>query len=152
MKFSPSKINTFLLFKLPSAWLCGVRLKRITDYKTLVTVKYRWINQNPFNSMYFAVQAMAAELSTGALVMKTIKNQPQKISMLVASMEGEFLKKAVGKIYFTCEDGILLEETLKNVLKNSEEGQVCKLTSIGKNEAGEIISKFTFNWTLKVKI
>jgi hypothetical protein len=33
---------------------------------------------NPFNSMYFAVQAMAAELSTGALVMyqiqKVVKN------------------------------------------------------------------------------
>jgi hypothetical protein len=39
----------------------------------VVSVKHRWINQNPFNSMYFAVQAMAAELATGALVMSDSK-------------------------------------------------------------------------------
>jgi len=39
----------------------------------VATVKHRWLNQNPFNSMYFAVQAMAAELTTGALVMYQIK-------------------------------------------------------------------------------
>jgi hypothetical protein len=38
-------------------------------------VKHRWINQNPFNSMYFAVQAMGAELATGALVMYQIKKR-----------------------------------------------------------------------------
>ena len=42
------------------------------------TVKHRWINQNPFNSMYFAVQAMAAELSTGALVMIANSKKRQK--------------------------------------------------------------------------
>ena len=151
MKFTPSKINTFLFFKLPSAWLCGVRLKKITDNKTEVSVTYKWINQNPFKSMYFAVQAMAAELSTGALVMKTIQDQPKKISMLVASMEGEFIKKAVGKIYFTCEDGLLIEDIILKVLQNPAEGQICKLKVIGKNEIGEIVSKFTFNWTLKLK-
>jgi hypothetical protein len=62
---------------LPSAFICGVRVATI-DEKQCVSVKHRWINQNPFNSMYFAVQAMAAELATGALVMfqiqKVVKN------------------------------------------------------------------------------
>jgi hypothetical protein len=35
--------------------------------------------------MYFAVQAMAAELSTGALVMYQIQKSGKKISMLVAN-------------------------------------------------------------------
>ena len=69
----PSKFNTFLFFKLPSAFICGVRVKAINEKHCVVSVKHRWINQNPFNSMYFAVQAMAAELSTGALVIKAIR-------------------------------------------------------------------------------
>ena len=73
MELTTRKINVFLLFKLPSAFICGVRAKQLEATKCVVSVKHRWINQNPFNSMYFAVQAMAAELSTGALVMYQIK-------------------------------------------------------------------------------
>ena len=102
MKFSASNLNKFLFFKLPSAYFCGVRVKQIEDNKCVVTVKHRWINQNPFNSMYFAVQAMAAELSTGALVMSQIQNSGKKISMLVANNKSNFSKKATGRITFVC--------------------------------------------------
>ena len=85
MDFTPKNINRFLFFKLPSAFLCGVRANYIDEQKCITTVLHRWLNQNPFNSMYFAVQAMAAELSTGALVMNHIKASGTKISMLVAS-------------------------------------------------------------------
>lgn len=100
MKISVSKLNKFLFFKLPSAFLCGVRVKEIDNTKCVVTVKHRWINQNPFNSMYFAVQAMAAELSTGALVMNHIQISGKKISMLVANNKGNFTKKSYRKNYF----------------------------------------------------
>jgi len=75
MKISASSLNKFLFFKLPSAFICGVRAKQIDENKCVVTVKHRWMNQNPFNSMYFAVQAMAAELATGALVMQEIQKR-----------------------------------------------------------------------------
>ncbi|MFN3640594.1 MAG: DUF4442 domain-containing protein, partial [Flavobacterium sp.] len=68
MSISTTKLHAFLFIKLPSAFWCGVRVKRISEKECVVTVKHRWFNQNPFKSMYFAVQAMAAELSTGALV------------------------------------------------------------------------------------
>jgi hypothetical protein len=75
MRYS-SKLNKFLFFKLPAAFICGVRVKKL-DEKECSYRQAPLINQNPFNSMYFAVQAMA-ELSTGALVMyqiqKVVKN------------------------------------------------------------------------------
>jgi hypothetical protein len=49
------------------------------DENNVWYVKHRWINQNPFNSMYFAVQAMAAELATGALVMFQIQKVVENI-------------------------------------------------------------------------
>ena len=97
MKISVSSLNKFLFFKLPSAFMCGVRVKQIAENKCVVTVKHRWINQNPFNSMYFAVQAMAAELTTGALVMYHIKESGKNISMLVANNKGNFTKKLLGE-------------------------------------------------------
>ena len=143
MKFSAANINKFLFFKLPSAFLCGVRAKYIDEAKCDVTVTHRWINQNPFNSMYFAVQAMAAELSTGALVMGKIRESDQKISMLVANNKCNFTKKATGKITFTCNDGIVISQAIQKTIETGE-GQTCWMKSIGKNTNGEQVSEMEF--------
>ncbi|GEP50525.1 thioesterase [Flavobacterium noncentrifugens] len=150
MKFSAANINKFLFFKLPSAFLCGVRAKYIDEVKCEVTVTHRWINQNPFNSMYFAVQAMAAELSTGALVMGKIRESDKKISMLVANNKCNFTKKATGKITFTCNDGKAISNAIKKTIETSE-GQTCWMKSIGKNASGEQVSEMHFEWTVKLK-
>lgn len=150
MEISPSKLNTFLFFKLPSAYWSGVRVKSISKEKCVVTVKHRWFNQNPFNSMYFAVQAMAAELTTGALVMMQIKKSGKKISMLVANNNGNFTKKATGRITFTCVDGNLIEEAIQKTIATGE-GQTIWMKSIGKNEKEEQVSEMNFEWSIKLK-
>lgn len=150
MKLSPSKINTFLLFKLPSAYFTGVRVKTISENECTTTVKHRWINQNPFNSMFWAVQGMAAELSTGAMVMAKIKESNKNISMLVANNSATFLKKARGRILFNCTDGVLLDEAIKKAITTGE-GQTINMKSIGKNTDGDVVSSFEFEWTLKLK-
>lgn len=151
MKITVSKLNKFLLFKLPSAFLCGVRVKEIDENKCVVTVKHRWINQNPFNSMYFAVQAMAAELSTGALVMYQIKKSGKKISMLVANNKGNFTKKATGRITFICNDGHLAEQAIQEALASGE-GQTFWMKSIGTDEKGDQVSEMDFEWSVRMKI
>ncbi len=150
MEFTPSKLNSFLFFKLPSAFICGIRVRNISEKQCKVSVTHRWINQNPFKSMYFAVQAMAAELTTGALVMYHIKKSNQKISMLVFSNKSNFTKKATGKITFTSEDGNKIEETIQRVIQ-TREGQTCWMKSIGTNQKGEQVSEFEFEWTIKAK-
>jgi len=150
MEFTAGKLNSFLFFKLPSAFISGVRVKEIDAVTCLVSVKHRWINQNPFNSMYFAVQAMAAELATGALVMYHIKKSGRKISMLVANNKGNFTKKATGRIFFTCKDGHLIEEAIKQTIATGE-GQTFWMKSIGVNEKGEQVSEMDFEWSIRVK-
>ncbi|HQV35831.1 MAG TPA: DUF4442 domain-containing protein [Flavobacterium sp.] len=150
MEFTAGNLNKFLFLKLPSAFWCGVRVKSIETNQCVVTVKYRWINQNPFNSMYFAVQAMAAELTTGALVMFQIKKSGQKISMLVANNKGNFSKKATGRITFVCKDGNLIEEAIKKTIETGE-GQTFWMKSIGTNEKGEQVSEMDFEWSVRLK-
>lgn len=150
MEFTPSKLNTFLFFKLPSAYWNGVRVKQISKDECIVTVKHRWINQNPFNSMYFAVQAMAAELTTGALVMCKIKESGKKISMLVANNKGNFTKKATGRITFTCKDGYLIEEAIQRAIETGE-GQTFWMKSLGIDEKGDQVSEMDFEWSIRIK-
>ena len=151
MKISVSSLNKFLFFKLPSAFICGVRVKQIDENMCVATVKHRWINQNPFNSMYFAVQAMAAELSTGALVMLEIQKSGKNISMLVANNKSNFSKKATGRITFTCNDGALAAQAIQKAV-NTKEGQTFWMKSIGTNEKGEQVSEMDFEWSVRVKM
>ena len=150
MKFSPAKLNTFLMLKLPSAWISGVRVKMINKAECEVGVKHRWINQNPFNSIYFAIQAMAAEMSTGAMVMLHIKDSGEKISMLVAQNKAVFTKKATGKIKFICRDGNLIESAIARTIATGE-GETFWMKSEGFNEEWIKVSTFDFKWTVRKK-
>jgi hypothetical protein len=150
MNISPSKLNTFLMFKLPAAYFTGVRTKELSDTTCVVSVKHRWINQNPFKSMFWAVQGMAAELTTGALVMKKIKESGRNISMLVANNNASFTKKATGRITFTCEEGNKIDNAISKTIETGE-GQTVWLNANGVNENGVEVSSFNFQWTLKVK-
>lgn len=139
-----------MMLKLPSAWLCGVRVKEINDGFCVVNVKHKWINQNPFKSMFWAVQGMAAEMSTGALVMSEVQRSGKKISMLVAQNNAVFTKKATGKITFICKDGALIRETINRAIETGE-GQTCWMKAVGANKDGVEVSTFQFQWTVKLK-
>ena len=140
----------FMLYNLPLAFIGGVRVCSLTNEEAVVRIKHKWINQNPFKSMFWAAQGMAAEMSTGVLIMNAIACSNEKISMLVTQQEANFFKKATGKILFTCAGGNEISEAIR-VSKETKEGQVIVLTSEGKNENGVLVSSFSFEWSLKVK-
>ena len=139
-----------MLYKLPSAYFCGVRVRSISREKAIVKVKHRWINQNPFKSLYWAVQGMASEFASGILVMQEIRNSKKNISMLVTHQEGRFTKKAKGKILFTCNDGNLIRETIQKSIE-TKEGQIIHLKTEGVDEKGDVVSQFIYEWSIKAK-
>ena len=150
MTFTPRKLNLFLAFKLPSAFLTGVRARFLDDQRCVVVVKHRWINQNPFGSMFWAVQGMAAELSTGALLMTKIKASNKSISMLVINNKASFNKKAKGLITFSCNQGELVDDAIKKAIA-TREGQRFVLTTSGVDQHGHAVSSFDFEWSVKLK-
>jgi hypothetical protein len=147
----PIKFRFFLFQKLPAAWIAGLRMKKFEADEASVMVSYKWLNQNPFKSMYFAVQSMAAEMSTGMLAYGQIFERNPSISMLVVGMEAKFQKKATDKITFICSDGVLIAHAIEEAIRSGE-GQTIKCYSVGKNENEEIVSEFWFTWSFKAKI
>lgn len=150
MKFSPFGINLYTFLKLPSAWWCGVRLVTITPMVCEVKVRLKWFNQNPFKSMFWAVQGMAAELATGILIMQGAKSSQCKISMLVINNKANFTKKAKGKLLFSCRPGDRIEKTFVALIE-TKEPQTLWLQAKGTDEQGDVVSTFDFEWTLLLK-
>lgn len=147
---NPIKFRLFLLQRLPSAFFCGLRIRSFNQQQSVIAVRYSWFSQNPFRSMYFAVQSMAAEMSTGILGFAQIFQRKPGISMLVLKVEGDFLKKATGLILFTCTDGEQIESAIEEAI-SSGEAQTVKCKSIGTNEQDEVVAEFFVTWTFKAK-
>ena len=150
MKATPRAINSYIFFKLPSCYFTGVRVKTIDQTCCVTSVRHRWINQNPFKSMFWAAQGMAAEMATGVLVMKGIENIGKNVSMLVTNQRGNFTKKATGKIRFECHHGGLVANALEESTKTGE-GRVITMKAEGFNTEGVSVCNFHFEWSLKVK-
>ncbi len=139
-----------MIFKLPLAYLGGVRVASIEKETAIVNITHKWLNQNPFKSMFWAAQGMAAEMSTGVLVMKGIENIGKNVSMLVTNQRGNFTKKATGKIRFECHHGGLVANALEESSKTGE-GRVIIMKAEGFNTEGVSVCNFHFEWSLKVK-
>ncbi|SFH83602.1 DUF4442 domain-containing protein [Halpernia frigidisoli] len=144
------QFHLYLLAKIPISYLAGVRLESLKKEECQTKVKLSWFSQNPFNSMFWAVQGMAAEFSTGIMCAEKIRKSKQKISMLVTEQDAEFTKKATGKIIFKCNQGRDIDNAIQQAIETGE-GVELMLFSTGINEMGEIVSKFSFKWSFKVK-
>ncbi|PRY10596.1 acyl-coenzyme A thioesterase PaaI-like protein [Pontibacter ummariensis] len=147
---SPTKLRLFMLAKLPMAYLAGLRVTSLTQEQATVSIKYQYLNKNPFGSIYFACLSMAAELSTGVLCMMNTYQSDPAVSMLVVHMEADFTKKAAGTVAFTCEDGKPFQEAVAQT-KATGEGVTVTVSSIGLDEKGEQVAIFRFIWSLKAK-
>jgi hypothetical protein len=146
----PVKFRMFLLFKLPSAFFSGVRLRDIDAKHSIVSVPYKWFSQNPFKSTYFACQAMAAEMSTGILGLMQLHKRVPAVSMLVVKLEAAYFKKAISRTYFVCEDGELIQTAVDETIATGE-ARTIRTKSIGKNKEGEVVAEFYITWSFKSK-
>ena len=144
------KFTAFLLLNLPAAFFSGIRIKEFTEEKCTTSVPYKWLTKNPFGSTYFASLAMAAEMSTGALVLSNTYKRKPAISMLVVKMEANYFKKATGTSWFTCHEGMKIKEAVSAAGKEKE-GKIITVRSIGKNKNEEPVAEFLFTWSIKEK-
>ncbi|WP_317206831.1 DUF4442 domain-containing protein [Niabella pedocola] len=146
----PVKFRMFLLSKLPLALFAGLRIRTVNSRQCVVSIRYSWMNKNPFRSTYFAALAMAAELSTGVLAMAATLERPVKVALLVVKLESEYFKKATGNTLFTCNDGDALQNTVQKAI-DQKQPQQFTATSTGINEQGEPVAIFRITWSFKAK-
>jgi hypothetical protein len=145
---NPLKMRAFFLAKLPLALFAGLRVKSLSADRCEVVVPRGWRSTNPFKSTYFAAQTMAAELSTGALVMLATQSASAPVAMLITDMHATFEKKASADAVFTCEDGAKAFAAVAETLRTGE-GVTAEMESVGRMADGTVVSRITFTWSVK---
>lgn len=144
------RMRLFMLKNLPLGFFVGLKVLKINHQQAEVSVPFKYLNKNPFQSTYFAVLSMAAELSTGILAMASVYEAPVAVSLLVLNMEGKFTKKATGRIVFRCEQGAEIDKAVKESIAEGE-GKTVTVRSVGMDLAGNQVAEFHFTWTFKPK-
>lgn len=137
--------NIFLFRKMPLAFFAGVKVKQLTDELAITTMRFSWLNQNPFRSMYFAAMSMGAELATG---LHLFQYQDLNFSMLLIETKATFYKKAVGRIRFECNQGMEAKTCVHALLEDKEASELDLLVR-AYNQDENLLAEFSFKWSLK---
>jgi len=147
---NPVLLRAGMVGKLPMGLMAGLKITALDDYHCKVTVPYKYLNKNPFNTTYWAVLGMAAEMAPGAMVMMYVYKSSPSVSTFVLGCEGKFVKRALGLTTFVFEQGQMIKDA---VIRSVETGEAQEFITpvVGYNDAGEVVSEFTFTWGLKMR-
>ncbi len=145
---SPIGFRLFLWKELPLAAVAGLRLRSLDEGGCTVILPGGWRTQNPFKSTYFAAQAMAAEMSTGAPALVLVKGSEAKVSLLVTEVRARYTKKIAGESQFTFREIGEMADTIERAARTGEPASYVA-RSVGRNESGEPASEFDVTWSFK---
>ena len=144
----PWNFRLYLWARLPLAACAGLSLRRLDDGGCTVALPGGWRTQNPFRSMYFAAQAMAAEMSTGAPAMMLAEGASASVSMLVREVRGVFTRRIQGGASFTFDDLAGMRETIDRAVATGE-SESFLARSVGRARDGTAAAEFEITWSFK---
>lgn len=144
-------VTLYLWRMLPLAAFAGLRVVRLDEKACSVRLPGGWRTRNPFGSTYFAAQAMAAEMSTGAPGLVLREDAPSGVSMLVLGVRASYGRRLTGTGTFTCEDVSTIRAAIEQAAA-SDAPQVVSARSIGRNAEGEAVAEFVVDWSFKRRV
>lgn len=145
---SPLLFKTFCLFKIPLLALTNTKVTQLSTSFCTTTVPFKHLNKNPFKSMYFAVQSMAAELSTASLAMLALEEFNESIAYIVTNCSATFTKKADNTVTFKCIDYDSFKTGIQKAVSTGESVEI-SVNTIGTLPNGQEVASFTFTWSFK---
>jgi hypothetical protein len=145
---SPWGFRAYLLARLPLAAFAGLRVRQLDESSCTVSLPGGWRTRNPFASTYFAAQAMAAEMSTGAPALMLTESASASVALLVKEVRGSFHKKITGPSTFTFDDVAGMRAAVERAAQGSE-GELFVARSLGKTADGTLAAEFEIVWTFR---
>ncbi len=145
---NPFYMRLFMLGQLPMGLIAGLRIRALNECATTVSVPFKYLNKNPFKSIYFAVQSMAAEMSTATACLLAVEGHTPSVAFIIVDLKANFMKKATSRVYFTCEDNQQAFKAVDTCITSGDATQATFKT-IGKMADGTVVSEFEFTWSFK---
>ncbi len=144
----PLNFRLYLWRNLPLAACAGLGLRRLDETGCAVSLPGGWRTQNPFRSTYFAAQAMAAEMSTGAPAMVLAAGATASVALILVEVRAVFTKRIQGESIFTFESVAEMGAAIERAVAGSEPEKYTA-RSTGRTADGNVAAEFEVTWSFK---
>lgn len=138
--------NVFLL------WLIRPKIHVLNADQCIVRVPLNWITRRKdIRAMYLGTLCMGADVAAGLIAFQSVAEKKQRINFIFKDMKAEFLKRAEGEVWFTNDDGPLIQELITRALASGEreEATVHVTATVPEKLGSEPVA--TFELTLSIK-
>lgn len=142
------QFKLYMLSQLPMGLLAGLRVDSLKPSECITSVPFKYLTKNPFKSMYFAVQAMAAELSTAVTCLLATTGRNPSVAFIIVDTKARFTKKATSRVYFTCDNAHLAFEAVDKAVETNEP-QTVTFKTTGRMPDGTEVAEFEFTWSFR---
>lgn len=126
------------------------KLEEIDDHKAVLSIRLRRRTKNHLKSMYFGALAVGADVAAGLHAFYFSERLHVRPSFAFKSMKADFHKRAMGTVWFTCEDGQKVRQVVETA-KDSGERQNAFVTVTARTADGEVVAVFAMEISVKVK-
>ena len=145
---SPWGFRAYVWAKLPLAACAGLRLQSLDGAACSVRLPGGWRTRNPFGSTYFAAQAMAAEMSTGAPALVLVAGASPSVAFILREIRAVFTRRIVGTSIFTFADVAGMQAVVERATRSGE-SEPYTGRSTGRGPDGEVAAEFDVTWSFK---
>lgn len=144
-------LRTWSLAKVPLIWLTGASVAEADDRHCVIRIPFRRRNRNHLGSIYFGVLCVGADVAGGFLAMRQIRAGGGGVSLIFKDFRAEFLKRAEGDVYFSCEDGDAISALVRRARGSGERENmtVVVVARVPSKLGDEPVARFELTLSLK---
>jgi uncharacterized protein DUF4442 len=138
--------NVFLL------WLIRPKIHVLNADQCIVRVPLNWITRRKdIRAMYLGTLCMGADVAAGLIAFQSVAEKKQRINFIFKDMKANFLKRAEGEVWFTNNDGPVIQDLIRRALESGErqEATVHVAATVPSKLGDEPVA--TFELTLSIK-
>jgi acyl-coenzyme A thioesterase PaaI-like protein len=114
----------FSIVNLPMIFWLKPRVIELTDARCIIMMPFRRRSRNHVKSMYFGALCAGADLAGGIMAMKLFKKQKEKFTFVFKDLQADFLKRCEADVYFVCDEGARISETIQRALQTRQRENV----------------------------
>lgn len=139
--------NVFLI------WVASPTIIEVNERRCIVRVPLTWKTKNHLGSMYFGALCIGADVAGGLIAFHLMQQQKVKLSFVFKDVKASFLKRPESDVYFTCNDGASIQETVTRAIETGErqESTVHVVATCPKKLGDEPVATFELTLSLKKK-
>ncbi len=133
-------------------WLASPKIVELTDDRCVIRIPLNWrTRRRDIKAMYLGTLCMGADVAAGLIAFKLVRDRRARVSFIFKDIKGEFLKRAEGDVFFTNDDGRVVQELMARTLETGErqEATVRVIATVPSKMGNEPVARFELTISLK---